>query len=85
MRHQTRFGRDGLHQVFVNFDGINRTDAKSGQVRNQFKNTHHEIAQLRLGWKVGTPACQVDSGQDDFIKAFVDQALDLINYDACCD
>ena len=45
MRHQARFGGDGLHQVLVHLDRIDGTDPQARQVGHQFQDPHHQIAQ----------------------------------------
>ena len=81
MRHQARLGRDGLHQVLVGLDGIDRTDPEAGEIRHQPQDAHHQIAQARRAGQVRPPACQIDAGQDHLVVAAPDQPLDLIDHD----
>ena len=44
MRHQARFGGDGLHQVFVHFDRVDRGNPQARQIGHQPQDAHHQIA-----------------------------------------
>ncbi len=82
MRHETRFGRDGLHQIVVRLDGIDRGNPEPRQIGNQPQDAHDQIAKPRRARQVGPPGGQIDTGQDDFQKSAVNKPLDLIHDDA---
>lgn len=82
MRHQTRFRRDGQHQVLIRFNGINRADAQARQVRHQTQDAHDQIAQAWLSGQICAPAGQVHAGQHDLVKATIHKTFDLIDHNA---
>ncbi len=81
MWHQALLVRNGLHEVFIHLDGIDAANAQARQVRHQLQNPHHQIPQPRLPGQLGTPACEVNSGQHHLVITTPYEALDLINHD----
>ena len=79
MRHEPRLGRDGLHQVLIHFDRVNRADPEPRQIGHQFQDPHHQIAKFGLSRQIRAPRGQIHAGQNDFVKAFVDKPFDLID------
>ncbi len=55
MRHQARFGGDGLHQVFIRLDRIDRTDAQALKVGHQPQDAHHQITKPGRCGQIGPP------------------------------
>mmetsp|Transcript_5413 Transcript_5413/g.8584 ORF Transcript_5413/g.8584 Transcript_5413/m.8584 type:complete len:235 (+) Transcript_5413:1798-2502(+) len=80
MRHQTRLGGDGQHQVFIHLDTVNRTDPQAWQIRHQFQDAHDQIAQFGHHRLIRAPAGEVYAGQHHFVEAFVHQSFDLIDH-----
>ena len=55
MRHQARFGGNGLHQVVIDLDRVDGTDPQTRKIRHQLENPHHQITEPRCRRQVSPP------------------------------
>ena len=61
--------RQCLDKRVVNLDRVDGGNAQLRQIRYQFQDTLHQIAQLRRARQVCAPARQIDTGQHDLMMA----------------
>ena len=79
MRHQARFLGDEVQQIVVDFSDIDGTQAQTWERWDIREQTPDHLSQPGLARKIDTIGGDIDTGENDFTVAVLDQSGDLFD------
>ena len=82
MRHQPRIVGDGIEQVAIRLDRIDRRDAQPLQLRHMPQDLLRQQAEPRRARQISAVAGEIDAGEHDLGMAALNQGADLIDHRA---
>ena len=82
MRHQPRIVGDGVEQIAIGLDRIDRRNPQPLQLRHMPQDLLDQLPELRRARQIGAVAGEIDAGQHDLGMAALDQRADLLDHRA---
>ena len=82
MRHQPLVVGDGVEQIAIGLDRIDRGNPQPLQLRHMPQDLLCQLPELRRARQIGAVAREVDAGQHDLGMAALDQRADLLDHRA---
>ena len=77
MRRDARFGGDEIDEILRDVDGLDGAEAKAGE-RGFVDNLANKRVERNARREIAAVAAEVDSAEDDFLRAGLDEAMDFV-------